>query len=75
VETAVHRYETSATVDADGSVTLRALPFKAGDRVEVVLVQVERHGVSEQNYPLRGTPYRYDLATEPVAADDWEVAQ
>ena len=30
---------------------------------------------SNESYPLRGEPYRYDLPYDPVAADEWEVRE
>lgn len=68
-------YRTQATVEPDGSLTLRALPFHAGSQVEVVVLPVPDTGAEEKRYPLRGTPYRYDDPTEPVAVSDWEAAR
>lgn len=68
----------------DGTLTLRDLPFHAGDTVEVIILENKtlQHQVApkpqlEQNrYPLHNTqPYQYDNPTEPVALEDWEVLQ
>lgn len=67
-------YKVVTTVDPDGSVTLDCLPFPAGERVEVIVLATHRVD-SGKAYPLRGTPYRYDEPTEPVAEADWEAAQ
>jgi len=68
-----HRVE--ATIEQDGKLTLENLPFHSGERVEVIIL-TQPHKASEQNkYPLRGTTIQYDAPTEPVATDDWEVAQ
>ena len=76
-----HHLETVLT--ENGTLTLRDLPFQAGDAVEVIIL--ERHKLqpseaptspSDSNpYPLRGTVIRYDDPTEPVALEDWEVLQ
>jgi hypothetical protein len=35
--------------------------------------QPEASGAGDaRRYPLRGTPYRYDRPTDPVAEEDWE---
>lgn len=68
-----HRIET--TIRHDRTLTLENLPFHSGEPVEVIILSRSRR-VSEQNrYPLRGTTVQYVEPTEPVAQDDWEVAQ
>lgn len=68
-----HRIE--ATIGQDGKLTLENLPFHSGERVEVIIL-TQPYKASEQNkYPLRGTVIQYVAPTEPVATDDWEVAQ
>ena len=76
-----HHVETVLT--ENGTLTLRDLPFQAGDAVEVIIL--ERHKLqpteaptshSDSNpYPLRGKVIRYDDPTEPVALEDWEMLQ
>ena len=76
-----HHVETVLT--ENGTLTLRDLPFQAGDAVEVIIL--ERHKLqpseastnhSDSNlYPLRGKVIHYDDPTEPVALEDWEVLQ
>jgi len=65
------RIET--TIQQDGTLTLKDLPFQAGETVEVVVTPKS----APQNggaYPLRGTPVTYAEPFEPVAAGDWEVS-
>ena len=76
-----HHIETILT--ENGTLTLRDLPFQAGDAVEVIIL--ERHKLQPSEaptspsgsnpYPLRGTVIRYDDPTEPVALEDWEMLQ
>ena len=74
-----HRIETVLT--EDGTLTLRGLPFQAGDTVEVIILESHSlqhealtHSPDLNPYPLRDTqPYRYDDPTEPVALEDWEA--
>jgi hypothetical protein len=66
-------YKVEATVEPDGSLRLCELPFHAGQRVEVIVLPAYPAG-EPGRYPLRGTPYRFENPTEPVADRDWEVA-
>jgi len=67
-------YRTEVTLAEDGTLTLVALPFHAGERVEVILLSATKRMEDHARYPLRGLgPYRYDRPTDPVAEDDWEA--
>ena len=68
----MQEHRIKATVDQNGSLTLRDLPFEAGDHVEVSIVAERRRPSSDEAYPLRGTPVTLANPFEPVAADDWE---
>jgi hypothetical protein len=49
-------YRVEATLEEDGTLTLKNLPLHAGEAVEVIIL-VGSPGLSPQNrYPLRGTP-------------------
>lgn len=68
-----HRIET--TIRQDRTLTLENLPFHSGERVEVIILP-QPHRASEQNRsPLCGTIIQYVEPVEPVAQNDWEVAQ
>jgi hypothetical protein len=66
-------YRVEKIVPQDGVLELRALPFRAGEVVEVIVLSREdkRHEVPD--FPLKGKVLRYEKPTEPVAQDDWEV--
>ena len=67
-------YRIETTVAGDGTLTLKALPFPPGERVEVIVLAAPARTTDEKNrYPLWGTPYRYDRPTDPVAEEDWEA--
>ncbi|URD48433.1 hypothetical protein [Chroococcidiopsis sp. CCNUC1] len=73
-----HKIET--VLNEDGTLTLRGLPFRAGDAVEVIVLEsrtplpeAPTPSPDSNPYPLRGTVIRYDDPTEPVALEDWEV--
>lgn len=68
-----HRIETR--IRQDRTLTLENLPFHSGERVEVIILP-QPHRASEQNRsPLCGTIIQYVEPVEPVAQNDWEVAQ
>src|SRR5205823_1862247 len=52
---------------------LHALPFRAGDVVEVIVLAREDKMPQAQAFPLQGKVLKYDNPTEPVAQDDWDV--
>ena len=70
-----HRIET--TMLQDGTLTLNHLPFHAGDAVEVIILPHPPSKIADGSdlYPLRGTSLRFDRPLEPVAPEDWDVAQ
>ena len=68
-----HRAE--ATVQEDGTVALKDLPFHAGEQVEVIILAPEAKPNMGNRYPLRNkVPYRFDEPFEPaVPPEDWEA--
>ena len=66
-------YRAEATVSDDKSLVLKEVPFRAGDTVEVIVLEASERRQEKNPYPLRGTPIRYDDPTEPVAESDWDV--
>lgn len=68
-----HRVET--TIKADGTLTLDQLPFRAGQTVEVIILPYPGCAPAVSQYPLRGTPVRYDDPTGPIAEDEWEASK
>jgi hypothetical protein len=67
----IHVSET--TVDPQGRVVVDHLPFRPGEKVEVI---VRSHDLSpHQSSDLKGSVLRYDDPFEPVATDDWEMSR
>lgn len=66
-----HRIET--TLVEDSELLLRNLPFRAGARVEVIILEQETPKTGKDRYPLRGTVLHYDDPTAPIATEDWEA--
>ena len=69
-----HKIETVLT--EDGTLTLRGLPFHAGDTIEVIILEslspqdeAPTHSPDSNPYLLRGTVIHYDGPTDPVALE------
>ena len=67
-----HRVET--TLEQDGTLTLRDLPFQAGETVEVIILPKAVHS-DATSYALRGTLVGYTDPFNPVAAEEWEAGR
>lgn len=70
---AMQAHRVEATVESDGSVTVSAIPFRPGERVEVIVLPAPQRVATDHTYPLRGSVYRFERPTDPVAEDDWEA--
>jgi hypothetical protein len=69
-----HRIEITLT--ENGTLTIKDLPFQAGEAVEIIILESHSRPKEENPYPLRGTVIRYDEPFEPaVPPEDWEVLQ
>lgn len=68
-------YRVEKIVLQDGVLELRAIPFRAGEVVEVIILSREDKGGKAHAFPLKGKVLRYERPTEPVAQDDWEALQ
>lgn len=66
-------YSVETTVSNDGTLTIKGLPFRAGDKVEVIVRSCERKQEPRERCPLRGKPIRYLDPFESVAQDDWNT--
>lgn len=66
-------YRVETKVSNDGSLTLKGLPFQAGDEVEVIIRSREHRDGEGRHYPLRGKPIRYTEPFDGVAEEDWEA--
>ncbi len=65
-------YKSEVTVDANGSITLKNLPFPSGESLEVILVKKQStHHTPTQRHTLQGTVTTYSDPFEPVALEDW----
>ncbi len=66
-------YRVETTVSGEGTLTIKGLPFQAGDKVEVIVRGQEREQERSMRYPLRSKPIRYVDPLKSVAEDDWDA--
>ena len=59
-----HRIEK--VVQPNGTLILENLPFEAGKTVEIIVLEKQTKAKAKNEYPLRGTPYKYDDPFAPV---------
>jgi len=65
-------YRVETKVSGDRSLTLKGLPFHAGDPVEVIIRSRKAGERNGDRYPLRGKPVVYIDPFGSVAEDEWE---
>jgi hypothetical protein len=66
-------YRVETVLKEDQRLVLDGLPFRAGDAVQVIIVERPTPPTDSNRYPLRGIPIHYEHPTEPVAEEDWEA--
>lgn len=71
--TSAHRIE--AVLTEDGKLLLDHLPFRAGQKVDVIILSAAVPAVPPTDFPLRGMVLRYDDPTIPVAEEEWSALQ
>lgn len=63
-----------ATVQPNGRVIIKDLPFKEGRQVEIIVLDKHDEAVEPYSNPLKGSVLRYDDPFESACSpDDWEV--
>lgn len=72
-EVKMQMYRVETITSNDGTLVLKSLPFRAGDKVEVIVCNLERDRKHNERYPLRGKPIRYVDPFDGVAEDEWEL--
>jgi hypothetical protein len=65
------RLETS--VPQNGIIQVDNLPFRAGEEVEVIVLERSKQPVSQDWQLLKGSVVRYDDPTSPVGVEDWDA--
>lgn len=65
-------YRTETKVSQDGKLTIKGLPFRKGESVEVIILTQKQKLISK-SYPLHGHPVQYSKPYDPVDDDEWNA--
>jgi hypothetical protein len=68
-------FRTETILSQDGILTVTDVPFRAGEKVEIIIFRLRQCPMDAERYPLRGKPIRYLAPYESVAEDDWNALQ
>ena len=68
-------YYVETMVSSNRTLTIKGLPFLAGDKVQVIVRHRKRERERRRRYPLRGKPIRYVDPCGSVAESDWETLE
>lgn len=66
-------YRTETTLSQDGKLSVKGLPFRKGDKVEVIIL-TQKAEPSPKHYPLRGKPFQDEKPFDSVAEEDWDAS-
>ena len=66
-------FRTKTLVTKGGKVSIKGLPFRAGESVEVT-IRLGKKSARPTKYPLRGKPVIYHDPFK-AASNDWEAMQ
>jgi hypothetical protein len=70
----MREHRIKVTLDQDSKLVLEALPFLAGDTVEVIILESDTKSKEDNPYPLRGTVIKYVSPTDPVNSEEWDAS-
>jgi hypothetical protein len=71
----MQEYRVETTISNDGTLIIQKLPFKAGDKVEVIVHRYKQEQELSIRYPLRGKLIRYTDPFGSVSENDWDSLQ
>ena len=66
-------YRIETIVSQNRVLTIRGVPFRAGEKVEVIILTHAKTREKTERYPLRGKPIRYTAPFDSVAEKDWNA--
>jgi len=66
-------YRIETIVSANRVLTIRGVPFRPGERVEVIILSHPPRREKGERYPLHGKPIRYIRPFDSVAENEWQV--
>ena len=66
-------YWMETIISPNRVLTVRGVPFRAGEKVQVIIISPPRKWERKERYPLRGKPIRYIAPFDSVAENEWQV--
>ncbi len=66
-------FRVETIVSQNHVLTIRGLPFRVGEKVEVIVMARAKLREMNERYPLRGKPIRYAAPFDGVAEKDWNA--
>jgi hypothetical protein len=69
----VQTYRIETIISPNRVLTIHGVPFRAGEKVEVIILSLPHKRERGERYPLRGKPIRYIAPFDSVAENDWTV--
>ena len=66
-------YRVKTTVSKSGNLSIKGLPFKPGETVEVTVRRKQKKAGAKAKYPLRGKLLVYHEPLKSVGENDWEA--
>ncbi len=68
-------YWVETIISPNRVLTLRGVPFRAGEKVEVIVISHSQKRVKAKRYPLRGKRFRYINPFDSVAENEWDATR
>lgn len=74
----MYAYQIETSVKENGRLSLHDLPFRSGDKVEIIILAKEqslKKTDSKEHHPLHNKPviYHGDITESAAPESDWEV--
>jgi hypothetical protein len=66
-------YRIETIIPKNRILTIRGLPFRKGEKVEVIILSRPHGPETSKGYALRGKPFRCSAPFDPVAEADWNI--
>jgi len=74
-ERKMQAYRVETVIVQDGTLTIKGLPLRIGEKIEVIILSQTDKTEGADRYPLRGKPVHYLAPFESVAENDWDVSR
>ena len=72
-ESEMQTYWMETVISQNRVLTIRGVPFRAGEKVEVIILSRPPVREGAERYPLRGQPVRYLAPFDGVAENGWNA--